>query len=316
MRAHDVFVSYGREDRNAAMRIAARLELEGFAVWWDAAIHSGETFDEVIERQLRAAKAAVVLWSPRSVTSRWVRAEATLADRRNILVPVIIEACDLPILFELTHTIDLSTWQGDRDDPVWQRLVEDIRFLVGPENEAPAAKPASAPARGFLLSDDGDDIDRSIPSSRRAPHEDITPAAPPAVKLNGAAKVQVDEDYEPTAFYSGTGGYVELEDGQVHYLEVGPEEAPLEKHAISLLGAKIGRSAPADIVLADNRISRRHCTVELKDGELLVSDLHSTNGTFVDGERIFGPTVLPQGSELKLGSVTLTHRVRSSAGMR
>ena len=83
MRTHDVFVSYSKEDRTAAKRIAARLENEGFAVWWDAAIHSGETFDEVIERQLRAAKAAVVLWSPRSVASRWVRAEATLDEFWN-----------------------------------------------------------------------------------------------------------------------------------------------------------------------------------------------------------------------------------------
>ena len=81
---------------------------EGFSVWWDAVLRSGETFDEVIERELRAAKAVVVLWSPRSVASRWVRAEATLADRANKLVPVIIEPCNLPIIFELTHAADLA----------------------------------------------------------------------------------------------------------------------------------------------------------------------------------------------------------------
>ncbi len=32
-------------------------------MWWDAALRSGETFDEVIEKELRAAKAVVVLWS-------------------------------------------------------------------------------------------------------------------------------------------------------------------------------------------------------------------------------------------------------------
>ena len=60
---------------------AEALTDEGFTVWWDASLHSGETFDEVIERNLRDAKAVVVLWSPRSVASRWVRAEATQADR-------------------------------------------------------------------------------------------------------------------------------------------------------------------------------------------------------------------------------------------
>jgi hypothetical protein len=44
MRRHDIFVSYSRVDRSAAQRISARLEQEGFSVWWDAAIHSGESF--------------------------------------------------------------------------------------------------------------------------------------------------------------------------------------------------------------------------------------------------------------------------------
>ena len=125
---------------------AEALGAEGFNVWWDAVMHSGETFDEVIERNLRAAKAVVVLWSPRSVASRWVRAEATQADRANKLVPVIIEACERPIIFELTHTADLPEWKGDRDDPSWQSLVHDLRRLIGPaKEEAPAVEATPQP---------------------------------------------------------------------------------------------------------------------------------------------------------------------------
>jgi hypothetical protein len=113
----DIFISYSREERQAARHFAECFAQEGFAVWWDAALRSGETFDEVIERELRAAKAVVVLWSPRSVASRWVRAEATLADRANKLVPVIIESCSLPIIFELTQAANLANWAGDTADP-------------------------------------------------------------------------------------------------------------------------------------------------------------------------------------------------------
>src|SRR5688500_12280449 len=77
----DIFISYTREGRSAARHFAECFTAEGFTVWWDAVLRSGQTFDEVIEKELRAAKAAVVLWSPRSVASRWVRAEATLADQ-------------------------------------------------------------------------------------------------------------------------------------------------------------------------------------------------------------------------------------------
>jgi thiol-disulfide isomerase/thioredoxin len=87
-------------------------EAAGLSVWWDVTLRSGEAYDAVTEEALRTAKAVVVLWSPRSVTSRWVRAEATLADRNRTLVPARIEPCDLPIMFELTQTADLSQWKG------------------------------------------------------------------------------------------------------------------------------------------------------------------------------------------------------------
>ena len=126
----DVFISYAREDAESARRFAEGFQSAGLSVWWDDALRSGEVFDESIERALREAKAVVVLWSPSSVASRWVRAEATQADRNRTLVPVTIEACQRPIIFELTHTADLSRWRGDRDDRAWQGLVADVLRLV------------------------------------------------------------------------------------------------------------------------------------------------------------------------------------------
>ena len=52
------------------------------------------------EEALRGAKAVVVLWSKKPVVSRWVRAEATLADGNRTLVLARIEACDLQIMFK------------------------------------------------------------------------------------------------------------------------------------------------------------------------------------------------------------------------
>jgi adenylate cyclase len=126
----DVFISYAREDRDTARRFADSFQSAGLSVWWDDALRSGEAFDETIERALREAKAVVVLWSRSSVVSRWVRAEATQADRNRTLVPVTIEPCQRPIIFELTHTADLSHWQGDEGDRTWQGLVADVRRLV------------------------------------------------------------------------------------------------------------------------------------------------------------------------------------------
>ena len=131
----DIFLSYNREDQTTARRVAEAFQREGFTVWWDATLRSGEAYDEVTENALRAAKAVVVLWSKKSVVSRWVRAEATLADRNKTLVPAMIEPCDRPIMFELTQTADLSHWQGSANDPAWLAFIADVARFV--ERTAP-----------------------------------------------------------------------------------------------------------------------------------------------------------------------------------
>jgi TolB-like protein len=147
----DIFLSYNREDASVAQRFADAFEREKLTVWWDIVLKSGEAYDEVTEAALRGAKAVVVLWSPRSVVSRWVRAEATLADRNKTLVPVMIELCERPIMFELTQTADLIHWDGRADDVAWLSLLDDVRRFVGRETKpviaaAPALSKPVAPA--------------------------------------------------------------------------------------------------------------------------------------------------------------------------
>lgn len=126
----DVFVSYNREDLPLAQRVVDGLVAEGINVWLDMELKAGENYDEITEERLRSAKAVVVLWSSRSVKSRWVRAEATIGQRKNTLVPVMIEECDRPVMFELIQTNDLSTWDGDRANPNWRKLVDVIRARI------------------------------------------------------------------------------------------------------------------------------------------------------------------------------------------
>ncbi len=139
----DIFLSYNREDQARAKLFAEGFERQGFKVWWDVGLKAGEAYDEVTETALRTAKAVVVLWSPRSVVSRWVRAEATLADRQKTLAPAMIEPCERPIMFELTQTAELSHWAGDGSDPVWTAFVADVRQVMAAREKA-TAKPAPA----------------------------------------------------------------------------------------------------------------------------------------------------------------------------
>lgn len=142
MTAPDIFLSYNREDQARAKLFADAFAAAGLNVWWDTALRSGEAYDEVTEAALRGAKAVVVLWSPRSVASRWVRAEATIADRCRTMVPVTIEACERPIMFELTQTAELSHWTGDAADKAWLAFLDDVRRMVGQDAVA-AVRPVS-----------------------------------------------------------------------------------------------------------------------------------------------------------------------------
>lgn len=268
---------------------AEGLREEGFSVWWDAALHSGETFDEVIERNLRDARAVVVLWSTASVASRWVRAEATQADRRNKLAPAIIEPCDRPIIFELTHAAELHEWTGDLTDARWRNFVEDLRRLVDREHEdipgaAAPAQPASPPRRPLRP---GSDEVISAGGQR-------VPSAPNVSELRTAA---------------AEGSAV----SELHCLEINDSELGEDLFIIDTSSVKMGRNQPAEMVIPHKSVSREHCIVGLANDELLVTDLNSTNGTYVDDVRISRATVLPVGSVLRLGQVSLTHSVLTPA---
>lgn len=62
-----------------------------------------------------------------------------------------------------------------------------------------------------------------------------------------------------------------------------------------------GRDRHLDIVLADSEVSRLHCLVSVLDGAVVVEDLGSTNGTFVNGHRISTRATLSIGSLLRVG---------------
>jgi S1-C subfamily serine protease len=69
----------------------------------------------------------------------------------------------------------------------------------------------------------------------------------------------------------------------------------------------IGRDPRCDLVIADEKVSSRHASIEtLPDGTLQLTDLGSTNGTVVDGQRVEGPVTLHEGQQIKIGRAMLT----------
>lgn len=71
---------------------------------------------------------------------------------------------------------------------------------------------------------------------------------------------------------------------------------PLEGDIIS-----IGRESENGLVINDAEVSRKHSQLMLQGGKYIISDLGSTNGTFVNGQRLTGQHILQSGEVISLG---------------
>jgi adenylate cyclase len=90
----------------------------------------------------------VVVWTPRSVESRWVRGEAREALERGILVPVRFENASLPIDVRAVHTTDLDDSPPGAESPQVSEVLRAVRSLIGTQSAASAvAIPARSSAR-------------------------------------------------------------------------------------------------------------------------------------------------------------------------
>jgi TolB-like protein/tetratricopeptide (TPR) repeat protein len=137
----DVFVSYARSDKARVAPLVAAIEAQGWSVWWDPEIDPGQEFDSLIAAELKAAAVVLVVWTPASVRSRWVRGEAREGADRGILVPVRFQGASLPIDTRALHTTDLDDWGEDPRSSQAQEVLRAVGAIIERER---APKPASA----------------------------------------------------------------------------------------------------------------------------------------------------------------------------
>jgi adenylate cyclase len=126
----DVFVSYARSDKARVAPLVAAIEANGWTVWWDPEICAGQEFDRQIAAELKIAAAVLVVWTPNSVESRWVRGEAREGAERGILVPVRFERADLPIDVRALHTTDFDDWGEDPRSPQVQEVIRALGAMI------------------------------------------------------------------------------------------------------------------------------------------------------------------------------------------
>ena len=128
----DIFISYAKKDRKRVEPLAKTIEKQGWSVWWDPIIPTGKDFDDVIEEELSIARCIIVIWTKRSVKSKYVKGEAREALGRDILVPIEIESgIKPPFDFRSTQTLSLINWDGSDKLPEFQKLIDDVTGIIG-----------------------------------------------------------------------------------------------------------------------------------------------------------------------------------------
>jgi hypothetical protein len=136
----DIFISYSKADHALALKLSAFLEAEGWSVWWDKSLGAADLYRDEIMKQLVAARAVITIWTPNSIRSDWVRAEAGTAKKEGKLIPVKtadVAYADIPLPFGEMHTENLEASQ-----------------LIRAAVVAQLAKPAVEPSAWALLSKD------------------------------------------------------------------------------------------------------------------------------------------------------------------
>lgn len=121
-----IFLSYARDNEEIARALATALERAGHSVWWDRHIRGGSQYAEEIEAELDRADKVLVLWSPTSVKSAWVRDEAAAARDSGRLVPLAIGSCMAPLGFRQFQTIDVKGWKGRGPMPGAELLADTL----------------------------------------------------------------------------------------------------------------------------------------------------------------------------------------------
>ena len=67
----------------------------------------------------------------------------------------------------------------------------------------------------------------------------------------------------------------------------------------------VGRAAGCQIVLDDTYVSQLHTRLFQRDGQLMVDDLGSTNGTYLNNRKVSGPMMMNRGDKLRIGKTVM-----------
>jgi hypothetical protein len=138
---------------------------------------------------------------------------------------------------------------------------------------------------------------RKLPEQARFAPAPAAAAGPPAVQSLPTSPVTPGAGI-PVVPPTGPASHLVITSGGKAGLEIPLGSEPLT----------IGRASDSGLQIRDDYTSTHHARLLLWGSDWVVQDLDSTNGTFVDGQRIDSPTQVPLGVPVKVGATTFELR--------
>lgn len=121
-----VFISYSRNDMEFVQRLAEDLQHEGLDVWWDISdIQGSDVWERKIEEGLNSSQYFIVVLTPASLESRWVRREYLSADNKGIkIIPLKLKTYDeVPLTLRDIQPVDAV-------DRPYENVLSDVLKIV------------------------------------------------------------------------------------------------------------------------------------------------------------------------------------------
>jgi len=162
-----IFISYAHHDRAFVDTLAARLEVADVAVWYDRDLTPGRPWSAELEARIREAQAVVVVLSPASAGSEYVRKEIHFAqDAGKRFVPVLLHATEVPLPLADLQWVDAQEGRDPLPGLLAALRGEAAPDLKPPKVLPPSPEPLELHLKVWRAGDDGLQASLSLPEAR------------------------------------------------------------------------------------------------------------------------------------------------------
>src|SRR5687767_13618112 len=135
-----IFISYSRKDIGFVRKLAGDLEKAGYDVWWDLTdLRGGDDWLRVIPASIEASEHFIVVLSPNSAVSDWVKKEYTQAlSLRKKIIPLMLAPSSVPFALNTINYVDFTS-----DD--YAANLQNLLDALGYTGENPVTTAAAFP---------------------------------------------------------------------------------------------------------------------------------------------------------------------------